>query len=46
MKSQLKFTQIASALAIALALTMMATAQDTAKMPAHGNIKTLFNGKY
>jgi len=45
MKIQLKFTQIASALAIALILTMAATAQDTGKIPAHGKMKPLFNGK-
>ncbi len=45
MHLQLKFTPIATVLAIALTLTMAATAQDTAQIPAHGKMRVLFNGK-
>src|SRR6266496_2619252 len=45
MHLQLKFRPIATVLAIALTLTMAATAQDTAQIPAHGKMRVLFNGK-
>ena len=45
MKSQLKFSPVASVLAIALTLTMAGMAQDAAKIPPHGKMRALFNGK-
>jgi len=45
MKSQLKFTPITGMLAVALVLTTVGRAQDSAQIPAHGKMNTLFNGK-
>lgn len=45
MKSHVNSALLAALLTLAFALSMPAGAQDSAKIPPHGNMKPLFNGK-